>query len=372
MISYKNFFIIVCFFCLRTVKAQDSIPHTGISGVYEVVMATATPAYHIRYFGEFGFHVTDSSSLSTQQALALYGVPSALKSYRLQNGETDSHGLLRLWVWDKPLGTGIGYAIPETIGMRMSVMMTEDIIRITDVYQMLRNKGEQYIVTEPIFDDPLRISKSNETDFFKRPAGVRENVVYGANFNHVFFQRYGYRIPGYGTVHDSTRLRTSEFTHHDFIIQVDSMQQLMYLQYALGLRAEVPVSIDGEWQKGPRATFMMEPGYTHFYQGFVSPNNICGKLKFFMPRAPKPDFSAHQRLGEHGVTMHTFYTPKVDMVYGLVKKNNLKPGNIQLNEYGERCFIFKGPEGASWQIIEKMNATQNKPAQQLRFEWLNN
>jgi hypothetical protein len=349
-------------------QIKDTIPNTGISGVYEAMIATPDAAFHLRYFAEFGFAVVDSGMLSKEQAQQLYGVPSALKSYRLQNGEVDAHGLIRLLVWERPLGPGVGYSEPETIGSRMMVMKTKDIVRLTDIFKMLRHEKQQkWLPTEPLFDDPLRINKNGETDFFKRPVGVRENAVYGEYFTHVFFQRYGYEIPGYGTINDKTPLKTSELTHHDWFIKVDSMQQLMYLQTALGLKAEKPAEIDGDNLKGPKAVFMMRDGYTHWYQGFVSPNNICGKLKFFMPRGPKPNHSARQRIGELGLTLHSFYTKKLDYIYLLVKRHGLIPSAIRKNEFGERSFVVTGPEGAHWQLIERLTEPRTLPVMKSEF-----
>ena len=363
----KIIFILAFFLLCRFGNAQkEAIPNTGISGVYEVVMGATNSNYTIQYFNEFGFTVIDSTQLSKAQSIALYGVASAAKIFRLQNGKIDSHGLLRIIEWEQPLGNGVGYAEPETVGQRMSVMLTSDIIRLEDIYKILRSQQLKWLPTVPIFDDPLRINKNNEISFFKRPVGVRENAVYGELFNHVFFQRYGYTIPGYGTINENAPLKTSEFTHHDFMILVDSMQQLMYLQTALGLKAEREPTTDGDYLKGPKATFLMPDGYSHQYQGFVSPNNICGKLKFFMAsNKNKPNASAHQRLGEPGITMHSFYTPKLLYVHELVTKHGLKPTGIQKNEFGEMSFLFRGPEGATWQIIEK-TTTSNKPVTELK------
>jgi len=360
-------------FIANTGRSQQNLgmpmPGTGISGVYEVMVGTLRPAESIHYFGEFGFRVTDSATLSRAEAIALYGVPSALKSYRLQNGEIDSHGLLRLWAWTEPIGPGVGYSDPETIGSRMAVMKTDDIIRLHDVFQMLRlQRQEKWLSTEPYFDDPLRINANKELDFYKRPVGVRENAVYGDGFTHVFFQRYGYTIPGYGTVNPAANLKTSEFTHHDFFILVDSMAQLNYLQTVLGLKMERAPEVDGDWLKGARAVFLMPPGYSHWYVGFVSPNNICGKLKFFMPRGVKPDRQAHQRPGEPGITMHSFYVPDLSVVHRLVVSNRLSPTPVRTNEFGERCFNFRGPEGSSWQIIEKQT-TRNAPVTKLEIQF---
>ncbi len=352
--------------------AQTKLPDTGISGVYEVIHAVKDAQYAIKYFGEYGFKVIDSSSVSAAEALKIYGVNSALKTYRLQNGGIDSHGLLRLWVWEKSLGDGVGYHIPETTGSRMAVMKTADIMRLYDVYSTLRDKKEKWLPTEPIPDDLFGLNKPEKVNFFQRPVLVRENAIYGEFFTHVFFQRYGYEIPGYGTINPDAPLKTSEFTHHDFFIKAESMEAINYISNALGMQAEKEPEVDGDFLKGPKRVFMMTEGYSHLYQGFVSPNNICGKLKFFIPRSPKPDASAHQQVGELGITMHSFYTPKLDMVYDLIKKDTrLKATAILKNELSDRCFTFSDQAGVTWQIIEK-KSTKNVPVSKLEIKFTNN
>ncbi len=367
----KNIFCITLFLITmaETTAQKNNLPDTGISGVYEVVQAVEDLDFAIKYFGEFGFTVIDSSEIDAITASRVYGVDSALKSYRLQNGNIDSHGLLRLLVWDTPLGQGVGYSPPETIGQRMSVMRTKDIFRIYDIFSAARSDGKHWLPTYPVSDDLFDLD-DGEKSFFNKPVIVRENAVYGAFFNHVFFQRYGYHIPGYGTIGDKSPLRTSEFTHHDFIISAPDMSVLSYLSSALGLKAEDVPELDGDWSKGPKAVFKMGDGEAHWYQGFVSPNNICGKLKFFLPTSQKTDKSHLQKLGHLGITMHTFYTEKLDLVYKLVQEHNLDPTAIQSNEYKERSFVFTCPAGCTWQLIEK-GTTKNKPVTELKFELTN-
>ncbi len=367
--SFRMFFFFLSILLVSSIQSQD-LPDTGISGVYEVMVGTDDGKSMIKYFGEYGFTVVDSSSLKANEALEIYGVNSTLKSYRLQNGDIDSHGLLRILAWDKLRGPGIGYMPPETIGMRMAVMKTDDIFRLYDVYKSARENGKKWLPIEPIADDLFGLNDGDK-DFYKRPVLVRENAVYGEFFNHVFFQRYGYHIEGYGTIGDHAKLKTSEFTHHDFIIKVDDMEVMSYLSSALGLKAESEPVIDGDWQKGPKQVFQMSAGESHWYQGFVSPNNICGKLKFFSPRGPKPDKRHNQRIGEKGITLHSFYTAKLDDVFQRVGNHGLNPKPIVKNEFGERSFIFTGPGGCSWQIIEKFSSS-NKPVTELKFSLTEN
>lgn len=356
-----------------TPSIEATTPDTGISGVYEVVVGTRDAEAMIDYFDAFGFSVVNTASLDATAAKALYGVQSAAKIYRLQNGTIDTHGLIRLIEWATPTGPGVGYAPPETIGQRMAVMRTNDIFRLHDVYTDLRGKaGQPWLPTQPIYDDLYDLDSEERYSITKRRTGVREMAVYGEEFNHVFYQRYGYVIPGYGTIQKAP-LQTSEITHHDFIIKGDMKEVTEYYVTVLGFISENEPVLDGDWQAGPRAVFSMEPGEAHWYRGFVSPNNICGKLKFFAARDPAyvRDRSPHQRLGELGITMHTLYTPNLTMVYQQAVAAKLNPTAIQKNEFSEDGFVFTGPDGATWQILNRPKLSSS-PVTKFSLETVNN
>ena len=352
---------------------QRELPETGISGVYEVMVGTDDAGQLVEYFTEFGFSVKNEARIDAAVAVELYGVNSGLRSIRMQNGAIDSHGLLRILEWEQPLGPGVGYAPPETVGQRMAVMRTRDIFRLHDVFLDLRNKaGQPWLPTEPVFDDLYGLD-TGRISIKERRVGVRENAVYGQVFNHVFFQRYGYTVPGYGTINDAAPLQTSEFTHHDFIVKGDLAEVTGYYMSVLGLRAENDPVIDGDWQKGPGRVFLMEPGESHWYRGFVSPNNVCGKLKFFSAMDPEHvrDRSERQRVGELGITLHSFYTPELEYVYELAAGHGLDPSAIQENEFAEQSFVFTGPDGATWQILAQP-VVKNKPVTEFELVKVNN
>lgn len=346
------------------------LPDTGISGVYEAMVGVEDADYALRYFAQFGFEPVEQASLDAADAERIYGVPSALKSYRLQNGAIDSHGLLRILAWESPLGPGVGYAPPETVGTRMAVMRTTDIVRLADVYTDWKETGETpLLIAGPVYDD-LYDATEGTPDIFNRRVGVREMGVYGAWFNHVFFQRYGYRIPGYGTMGKSSPMNTTELTHHDFFVAGNLDEVTAYYGKVFGLRAENEKAvIDGDWQAGPKAVFRMGDGRSHWYRGFVSPNNICGKLKFFSLEGlhTADDRSARQRPGELGITLHSFWTPRLKLVRERALDAGLSPSAIRENEFGERSFLLRGPDGVSWQLIERRESV-NPPVTE--FEML--
>ncbi len=347
------------------------LPDTGVSGVYEVMVGTDDGDELVRYFSEFGFTVVAEGELSTADAQRVYGVDSALRSIRLQNGAIDSHGLVRILEWDTPLGPGVGYAPPETIGQRMLVMRTEDVFRLDDVYDDLRNNGDPVLAIPPVYDDLYGMTEG-EPGFFNRRVGVREMAVYQNSVNHVFFQRYGYQIPGYGTIGDHAPLRTSEITHHDFVIKGDIDEVTEYYSQVIGFKPEAEnAAIDGDWQAGPQAVFGMVPGSSHWYRGFVSPNNICGKLKFFVPLDSRPDRSEAARPGEGGITLHSVTVTDLSKVHDLAFEQRLEFTPITENEFGEKSFVISGPDGATWQIIEGTGST-NHPLTEFKLVTVNN
>ena len=353
--------------------AAAPLPDTGISGVYEVVVGTRDADRLVKYFEQFGFRSVREVQLSAARGESLYGVESAARVIRMQNGEIDAHGLLRIVEWAQSLGEGVGLAPPETIGQRMAVMRTRDIFRLHDIFGDARASGELWLVTAPVYDDLYDMTDKGPLNVIQRRVGVREMAVYGAEFNHVFYQRYGYTIPGYGTIDPESPLQTSEFTHHDFIIDGDIEEVTDYYERVLGFRQEAPASLDGAWQAGPRAVFQMAPGTAHWYIGFVSPNDIAGKLKFFVnrDRAHARNRSTEQRMGFSGITMHTLWTPHLNRVIERAAAAELTISAPQKNEFAERSIVLRGPDGVTWQIIER-SASVRAPERTLRFELTKN
>jgi len=148
------------------------------------------------------------------------------------------------------------------------------------------------------------------------------------------------------------------------------MSKMSYLSTALGLQAEDAPELNGDWQSGPQQVFMLGDGESHLYQGFVSPNNICGKLKFFIPTSVNVDRSQYQHIGAPGITLHSFYTSDINLVHQLVSEHHLNPTPQMENEFGESSFVFRGPAGCSWQIISKTH-TSHQPIRELKFNLTN-
>lgn len=370
MLSYIRYFLtIVSLFVFQTHADEIKPADTGVSGVYEVMIGTDNAEPLIELFKNFGFVVVNEGKFSEKQSIDLYGVKSELHSFRLQNGDVDSHGLIRIMQWQHLVGDGVGYAQPETVGQRMMVMRTKDIFRLFDVFSDARVSGEKWLATEPIYDDLYEMTEG-KLNVINRRIGVREMAAYGELVNIVFFQRYGYTIPGYGTISDHSPLQTSEITHNDFVISGSSKEDLPrqtnYYRDVLGFKPEGPVVLDGDWQAGPKRVFNMADGSSHWYRGFVSPNNISGKLKFFVNPDLRPDRSAKQAIGHKGITLHSVYTDTANKVFKLAKQHKLTMSDFQQNEFNERSFVIKGFDGSSWQVISNVTV-KRLPLKKLNF-----
>ena len=326
-----------------------------------VIIGTDDAKSLLTLFTHFGFEKVQQAQFSAEQSKQLYGVDSAFTSYRLQNGKVDSHGLVRIIEWQQLTGDGVGYAQPETIGQRMMVMRTKDIFRLYDVFLDARKSGEKWLPTEPVYDD-LYAMTEGELNVINRRIGVREMAAYGELANFVFFQRYGYTIPGYGQIGGHAPLQTSEITHNDFVLpgksKSDLEQQTNYYRDVLGFKPEGPIVLDGDWQQGPKRVFNMADGGSHWYRGFVSPNNIAGKLKFFVSPDNRPDRSDGQSLGQKGITAHSVYSHDISTILKNAQHYQLDISDVVKNEYGEKSFVINGPDGSSWQVLEKAKLPQ--------------
>lgn len=334
---------------------------TGVSGVYEVMVGVEDAQAAIAHFELFGFRVIKDETLTSRRSKAIYNVSSNLRSIRMQNADIDAHGLLRILVWEN-LTRGVGYARPDTPGQRMAAMHTADVVRLVDVFKDERALDKPWLIQEPVLDSIYQ-AETAKPGLHNRRVTVRETGIWGDWFNHVFFQRYGYDLPGYGYINQDAVFRTSEFTHHSFILDKPLDESVTYYVNALGFKPEQKAPIvDGEWQPGPAAVFAMPPGHSHQYIGMVSPNNISGKLKFFYPYDRESASRASLVLrNARGISMHSLFVNNLNQVKNLLRQEGIETGAIVKNEFGESSFVFTGPDGAHWQILKLDNSFKTKP-----------
>ena len=112
-----------------------------IGGVYEVGVGVPDADAAVAFWRACGYRVGTEGGLGGAQAKALYGVDSGLRSIRLFHQDATA-GLVRLMVWDRPVGAGLDMAPLRTHGCRWSVHRTDDIANAYVHGEMLRRQGK--------------------------------------------------------------------------------------------------------------------------------------------------------------------------------------------------------------------------------------
>jgi hypothetical protein len=78
-----------------------------------------------------------------------------------------------------------------------------------------------------------------------------------------------------------------------------------------------------------------------------------------------------QRSGELGITLHSVYTPKLEMVHGLAREHGLEITDITKNEFGDTSFVIWVPDGSAWQVISR-SGSQHPPVLEFELVPVNN
>ena len=121
-----------------------------ISGIFENCIGTTDLEATLKYWAELGYREIDRGQFTAAQAKQLYGHDSALTCVRLQNGQTTTHGLNRVFAWDQLRDRGLQQTLPLVQGSRWFASLTSDIYTVWDAFSDNRDNGNDWIVTEPV------------------------------------------------------------------------------------------------------------------------------------------------------------------------------------------------------------------------------
>lgn len=320
-----------------------------ISGIFENCIGSRDVETSLKYWAELGYRVVSQAQLEARQAELLYGYASNLTSFRLQNGNSSQHGLIRLMLWSEPLNEGLGATKPLVIGSRWFASLTKDIYTVADAFADDKSNEGNWIITEPVraIEGVGNVGKS----LYERFVGVREMFVIGTETRQAFFQRYNYNRPGYGTVKASSPLAVSEGTHSSLVI-ADHSLSLFYAE-VFGL---VPMEFNGKrsgyQNHSTRQTLILEEGQEFYVSAFCSPKAVAGVLQVYSPLYPTPDKREYAKPGSLGLSLFTYQVDNIAAFHELCSRSsgtNVTP--ILNNEFGELSFGLVVPDGTYWIII---------------------
>ena len=326
----------------------------------------------LSYFALQGFTPAGDGTLTASECQALYGVDSALESIRLRHNGGADHGLLRLMVWSRPTSKGLGTRGLATRGGRWTASMTDDVLGIANHCEIACASEADVRYASPQWT--VIYGGESGAQAFKGPlVGVREALFFRPLTRQVFFQRWGYEIPTYGTTASDATLRTSQVTHFGLIVEADSNDDptINFYGEALGLLRARDCREATSYKPGrdaATAIWGFTPGATGNYNiDFDDPRSSTdwkkarsGRLK--LARYPKEsrapleeceDGPAACRPGALGLSLYTFRTPDPEGLRERVLGHGATAvTGIAANEFGERSFSFAAPDGSYWNIVE--------------------
>ena len=320
--------------------------------------------------------------LDAEAARAVYGPgASALTSVRLWHAGGADHGLVRLMVWDAPTSPGLGVRGMATRGGRWTASLTDNVMAIGNrgtVARQLQPAQTRYI--EPQWTVIYGGGAGTEgppsfSDLFEKPlVGVRESLLFRPLTRQVFFQRFDYAIPTYGTTAPQSAFKTSQTTHFGIIVESDSNDapEIRFYEQALGLLRARDCRDATTYKPGGHdaATNIWEfpaDATGNYNIDMDDPRSSTdwtqarsGRLKIARyPRNCHPpldaceDGLAASRPGALGLSLYTYRTPDPEALQARVVAHGATDVTPVLrNEFGERCFGFTSPDGYVWNIVE--------------------
>ncbi|MBT9312808.1 VOC family protein [Leptothoe kymatousa] len=334
----------------------------AIQGIYEVCIGTQNAQPLIQYWQQFGYTPGETGEISAEFAQQLYGVESSLRSVRLDHQAAD-HGLIRLMVWDRPPSQGLGMAPMKVRGNRWATSLTLNVANLWNHAAEAEAQGlpirygpPQWTVIYPTaqgrpFLDPL--------------VGVREMLLLQPQTRQVMFQRFNYTVPDYGQPNLASPFQASQVTHMGLVLQDDSRETLRFYDETLGLlRVQDELESTYETARGGRQIFDLQPGERFWVTAFDDPRSsktdwqAARSGRLYIVRFPEaltlPDYSDYSRPGALGLSLYTYRVGNVDAYYELIRHSPATAlTNIMVNEFGERSFSFKAPDGYTWTFLGK-------------------
>ncbi|AKG20588.1 glyoxalase/bleomycin resistance protein/dioxygenase [Calothrix sp. 336/3] len=342
-------------------QGQQTTP-TTIEGIYEVCIGVPEIIPALQYWQQFGYYIGKEGKLDNEAAQQLYGVNSALHSVRLYHQNAD-HGLLRLMKWERPLNLGLGMGSMKSLGNRWATTLTGNIINILNHGEVAKAMGTVIKYTQTYWE--VIYNKDKKSRPFVEPVvGVREMMMLQPLARQVFFQRFGYEMPHYGSIDRNSPMETSQFTHMGLVIQDDSKQSLKFYEDGLGLlRSRDDVETSYESSLAGRDFFQLQPGEKFFVTAFDEPRSsvtdwsLARSGRLYIIRFPSTvkleSWYEFAQPGSLGMSLYTYRVKGMNYWCDRVKAHPIqKFTSIADNEFGERSFSFVAPDGYFWNLLE--------------------
>lgn len=345
---------------LRHGTSAAPLDDPPIGGLYEICIGVTDPLPQISYWEQLGYRIGSVGELSAEQAQALYGVNSKLRSVRLLHQDSD-HGLIRLLVWEKPTNEGLGLTRLLTPGSRWTSTLTRDVLQLFNHAEAAQRTSKPIAIVPPQWSEIYKLDQSEP--FTGQIVGVRELIVLQPFARQMFFERFGYDAAKYGKVSEAAKFRTSQVTHSGLVYQSDDPELPKFYRDVLGLQLsqlEKRNSYDS-LDPGARALYAMKPGEYYFGSTLDDPRAgttpdtaVSGRVLLRrIPTAIKDEnLIERSRPGALGYSLYTYRVKDITAYHAKVKASAATHVTaVAKNEFGEASFSFRAPDGHTWTLV---------------------
>ena len=329
-------------------------------GVHEVGIGVTDPDRALRHWESFGYRLGAAGSLNRTAALALYGVDSALRSWRLNHNAADK-GLVRLMAWETSTGPGLGMAPLRTPGNRWSVQKTDDLLTVWTHAEVARRQGHAISVLGPVLNARAAVPIAEQRPFVAAVPAAYNLQFFQPLFQQVVMQRQHIDVGRLGTIAAASLFRTSEVCHVGLVVHTANLEIFDFYERALGLMRTTQRRFTYDPDSPASEMFALRPGEAFTEIDFDDPraradpsHSLAGRLRIFAVESSSPPVpQVDARPGQLGYALYTVRTDDLQTLrQAVIDGGAERVTPILTDEFGAPAFSFCAPDGYAWTALE--------------------
>lgn len=309
-----------------------------VGGVYEIAIGVRSLERQVEYWEKLGYRVEQRGALTAEQAGQVYGVAEAVESVRMSQG---GGGRVRLMKWEFGDRDGLAMSPLKVQGGRWAYVPTAAAQTVLRQMRALEKQGGPVAIVSASAAQPL-LDPGSGTQLLLAIQPYTRSIFYQPGPSRVGTVRVG-----------DGPFQTGPATHAGIVVQCPK-DSLRFYDEVLGLQ-RAPEKRFTAQDAVARALLDLQPGEEYALVDFAGPGEGAMQLRFvwFAPNVRMPDLRERVRAGATGLWSYTMRVTGIDDWREKVRLGGAADVQaVQRNEFGERSFSFRGPEGGVWSFVE--------------------
>ncbi len=329
--------------------------------MFEVAIGVVDVDAAIHHWEQFGFAVQAKGALERSAAQALYGTDSAVQSYRMGHQHADK-GLVRLMQWEWPIADGLQMAPLRTPGNRWTVQRTDDLLQVWTHAEVARRQGKPIQVLGPVLNARIAAPVVAHQPFVAPVPASYNLQMFQPQWQQIVMQRQGIDTSRLGSLAASSLFHASEVCHYALVVHTGELGRFDFYDQVLGLHRTAQRRFEYELESPASDMLGLRQGEAFTEIDFDDPRaqddtarSTAGRLRVFAIETATGD---EQRIdtqpGCLGYSMYTVLTNNIETLrHEVSKARSANVGPLTADEFGQRAFTFRAPDGFYWAAIDQ-------------------